>query len=310
MNLLDNPVTGSVDISAFSAGCKSVLEKKAYPGQGLVSGALNIANPAMGALMGAFNAVKPAISAAGNAAHYGMSKLLPETTRDFIDPALSGVKKYNANPDGGNWSLDGMASAAGKGIEGQRSSGLVNKAQEYGVNLNTDQYGVVNRGDPVDLKNIDWMKGLKQIGSQAMNYGGQAVDWLKNDGMQWAKDNPWKLAGGAAAGLGVGYLLKKLFGGSAPQQSVMYNQERFMPQYAPSTMAKYGGMPNGLFTQSLGLPYSVAANLINSRGPERPVENAIPLPPKPNIYSDDPKLQKLLANPQMRAYVESLVAGQ
>lgn len=233
----------------------------------------------------------------------GLDWLAPQTTNNFLRPAWRGIKQEFSNP---NWSFDSVLNAGGKGIEANRTANFENKISPYGITLNKDQYGALDSSNPLDI-----MGSIKNMGSNALN---------------WAKNNPGQLLGGAVAVGGLGYLAHSLFSSpakQAPVQHVEYPRYQ-MPQYNyqneqndVSSLDKYKfGEANPLdfrkyltLQGAVPLTYNFAKKLPNIGHAQTAQVEAPQLPETQdiNVSAEDEALKKLLQKQEMRDYLIKLM---
>jgi hypothetical protein len=199
-----------------------------------------------------------------------------------------------------------------------------NKAMAGGmdktINQAGQQLGAGALNGAVDAGKQQLTDGWNGIKKTFSDYG----NGLMNNPMQTIKDNPWLSGGLAAGGLGLGYMGGKMLGlwgdDNTPSNGQGNNNMPSNGQSIPPMMQSaytQGYTPMALQKASSELPIppplapmlspsiSVGSSIYNALNPQSPSEE---LTPKQVVVNPgDEKMQRLLKNPKMRAYVTNLI---
>lgn len=276
-----------IDRDAFSEGYLSVL-KEAGIGDSLWNNTLG--------LFGKHGTGTQHLSAGGGGIRDSLWNSATDTAGKFMNESTSKAM---------NNGMDKTLNQAGQSLGAGAVSGGVNEAGNQ-----------INKG-------MDWLgsKGNELMG-QAKNFGTN----LLNDPMKTIGDNPWTSAGLGAGVLGAGYFGGKALGlwgndnkpasnGQGPSNSNMSSngqpppmmQSAYTQGYTPMALQKASAdfpVPPMLMERvnpALNLGSSIYSAL---NGPE---ESQVPEQKEILVTPENARVNKLLQNPKMKAYITSLI---
>lgn len=283
-----------IDREAFAEGYASAMSKQAFLGNMLGS-----MNGALSGLAGLKNMAGKHLGAGGGGLRDNLWNSATDTTGKFM------AESANKAMDNG---MDKTLNQAGQTLGSGAVSGGVNEAGNQ-----------INKG-------MDW------LGSKTKDLMGQAKDFgtnLLNDPGKTIQENPWTSAGIGAAAVGAGYFGGKALGlwggdnkqngmssnGQGPSSNNMSSNGQSPPPMMQSAYTQ-GYTPMALSKASMELPLppmvmsrlnpaldlgSSIYNAVNSNTVEEPQQKEVIITPETD------KVNKLMQNPKMRAYITSLV---
>ena len=197
----------------------------------------------------------------------------------------------------------GALKGAVKGVVGHFTQNELAAGKADGVSFKQDEYG--------RFRGVDKLQTAK-------NYGGQLWDQAKN----WLGQHKG-LIGGIGAGVGGLMLLRHFMKPKPLQPQYGPVMQQPMPQViVPQGLYKgaqtlYKAAGGGFNPLAMTTPTGMAGMLANGISipgiPPSEDEQLVPemLPPyNPNISTADPRLQKLVQSPKMRAYLKRLIEQQ